>query len=282
VASKRARPGKDASDAAPAHERPPQRASERTSVSFVLGVDLGQSHDPTAIAAVRRIDDGNAPIFECGHLERLPLGTSYPGVVRHVQRLLARPIFGGKAELVIDFTGVGRPVFDMFEAAGISAIGVGITSGDAGTQEGRIYHVPKINLVSRIQALLHDERLKILKSLPDAKVLASELQDFRAQVTDTGYWRFGAREGKHDDLVLALAIALWRASAGGAGLAAILGAGGRSIARRSSAPGTRETSRTLQHIGRAVVRINRAGFGGMPLPQQGGACRSCPAVGMKR
>jgi hypothetical protein len=28
-------------------------------------------------------------------------------------------------------------------------------------------------------------------------------------VTDSGYWRFGARAGKHDDLVLALAIALW-------------------------------------------------------------------------
>ena len=30
-------------------------------------------------------------------------------------------------------------------------------------------------------------------------------------MTDSGYWRFGARSGKHDDLVLAVAIALWRA-----------------------------------------------------------------------
>jgi hypothetical protein len=30
-------------------------------------------------------------------------------------------------------------------------------------------------------------------------------------VSATGYWRFGARSGKHDDLVLAVAIALWRA-----------------------------------------------------------------------
>jgi hypothetical protein len=45
--------------------------------------------------------------------------------------------------------------------------------------------------------------------LPDVQVLVAELQDFQAQVTDSGYWRFGARAGKHDDLVLALAIALW-------------------------------------------------------------------------
>lgn len=62
-----------------------------------------------------------------------------------------------------------------------------------------------------MQALLHDGRLKIHKALADAPALVAELQEFRAQVTDSGYSRFGARSGKHDDLVLAVAIALWRA-----------------------------------------------------------------------
>ena len=74
-----------------------------------------------------------------------------------------------------------------------------------------IYRVPKLMLISRVQALLHDGRLKIHKRLPDAPALVAELQDFRAKVTDSGYWKFGARSGKHDDLVLAVAIALWRA-----------------------------------------------------------------------
>jgi len=55
-------------------------------------------------------------------------------------------------------------------------------------------------LISRVQALLHDGRLKIHKRLPDAPALVAELQDFRAKVTDSGYWKFGARSGKHDDL----------------------------------------------------------------------------------
>jgi Terminase RNaseH-like domain len=71
------------------------------------------------------------------------------------------------------------------------------------------YSVPKLTLISTVQALLHDGRLKIHKGLADVQVLVAELQDFQAQVTDSGYWRFGARSGKHDDLVLALAIALW-------------------------------------------------------------------------
>jgi hypothetical protein len=125
--------------------------------------------------------------------------------------LLARTPLRGKAELVIDFTGVGRPVFDMFIGAGISPIGVTITAGDAVANDGLVYRVPKLILISRVQALLHDGRLKIYKGLPDAPALVAELQEFRAEVTDSGYWKFGARAGKHDDLVLAVAIALWRA-----------------------------------------------------------------------
>ena len=181
---------------------------------YVVGCDLGQSRDPTAIAVVRRIDDNADPdrsLFQVGHLERLPLGTPYPGVVRHVSRMLGTAPLRGKVELVIDFTGVGRPVFDMFERDGVSPIGVAITAGDAVTREGRIYRVPKLVLISRVQALLHDGRLKIHKGLPNAPALVAELQDFRAEVTNSGYWKFGARSGKHDDLVLAVAIALWRA-----------------------------------------------------------------------
>jgi hypothetical protein len=33
------------------------------------------------------------------------------------------------------------------------------------------------------------------------------------RTTDSGRLTFGAREGRHDDLVLALAVAVWRAQA---------------------------------------------------------------------
>ena len=46
----------------------------------------------------------------------------------------------------------------------------------------------------------------------EAPALRAELEDFRATVTDSGRWTFGARSGAHDDLVLALALALWRAN----------------------------------------------------------------------
>ena len=39
--------------------------------------------------------------------------------------------------------------------------------------------------------------------------LAEELKDFRRHVTNAGRATYQARTGKHDDLVLAVAIALW-------------------------------------------------------------------------
>ena len=66
------------------------------------------------------------PTFRCGHLERLPLATPYPGIVRHVHRLLSHPPFLGQSELVLDLTGVGRPVADLFQAEGLRPVKVSI------------------------------------------------------------------------------------------------------------------------------------------------------------
>src|SRR5215468_5074412 len=153
------------------------------------------------------------PIFQVGHLERLPLGTPYPAIVGHVGRLLGKLPAG--TEVVIDITGVGKPVFEMFTYAGISPLGVLITAGTAETRDGAICGVPKLTLVSRLQALLHQGRLKIHRELAEAETLVRELQDFRVEFTAAGHLTFNARSGKHDDLVLALAIAVWRAHGGG-------------------------------------------------------------------
>ena len=101
----------------------------------------------------------------------------------------------------------------MFAHAGLSPVGVTITDGDSWTRAAPDeYRVAKLLLVSRLQAALHAGELRIAKELPDASVLALGMADFRAQIGETGYTRFGAREGTHDNLVLALAIGVWYAN----------------------------------------------------------------------
>jgi hypothetical protein len=58
---------------------------------------------------------------------------------------------------------------------------------------------------------LHDNRLFIQRDMTDAAALVSELQSFEGHVQDSGRWKFGARSGTHDDLVLATALIVWRA-----------------------------------------------------------------------
>jgi hypothetical protein len=152
------------------------------------------------------------PVYQVRHLQRLPLGVPYPAIVAHVGRLLAK--LPARTELAIDFTGVGRPVYDLFVYAGIQPVGVTITAGAAETRHGPIIGVPKLLLVSRLQALLHEGRLKIHKDIPDAAALVRELQDFRVEYTASGNLTFNARQNLRDDLVLALAIAVWVAHGG--------------------------------------------------------------------
>lgn len=105
---------------------------------------------------------------------------------------------------------VARPVFDMFAGRRLlrMAQGVVITGGREVSGNRAGWSVPKGELVSKLQALLHSGDLRIAASLPDAAVLARELQDFRVRFTEAGNATFNAREGAHDDLVLALALAL--------------------------------------------------------------------------
>lgn len=60
------------------------------------------------------------PVFRIRHMERLSLGTPYPTQVRAVMDRCERPPLDElKPRILLDYTGVGRPVFDMFREAGL-------------------------------------------------------------------------------------------------------------------------------------------------------------------
>lgn len=222
-------------------------SNERT--TFV-GLDLGQAADYTAVAVVERREEGTGEWEDYGpriklipvlnaygyghgehrveevgrilhekttthlnirHLERLPLGTAYPDVVRRVATLLALPDLAG-AELVVDATGVGRPVVDMLHAAGLYCTAVTITGGSTVTDNGWAKGVPKRDLVSALQIHQQAGRLKVSSKAPEVATLVRELLAFKVKITDAGNDTYGTRrEGSHDDLVLAVALACWKA-----------------------------------------------------------------------
>jgi hypothetical protein len=69
--------------------------------------------------------------------------------------------------------------------------------------------VTKLGLVSRLQALMHTGKLHMPDTLPLSKLFRRELLNFRVSYSAVGNATFGAREGMHDDLVLAVALAVY-------------------------------------------------------------------------
>ena len=99
---------------------------------------------------------------------------------------------------------------DLFEMAGLHPTRVSITAGSEQTPHGlRTWHVAKQILISILDARLHVGELRFAAKLLEAGAMQNELEDFRRKVSAAGRYSYEARVGKHDDLVLATAIALW-------------------------------------------------------------------------
>jgi hypothetical protein len=181
----------------------------------LVGLDLGSAADPTALVVLESTSSPAGPKrddYAIRHLERFPLNQPYPTYVDRVVELMRTPELR-RATLVIDYTGVGRPVFDMFDLVpGLSPLGILITGGTTVTHKGRIWRVPKRDLATAVLALLQSKRLRVSSRIPEASVLVTELLNFRVKITLAGNDQYEAwREGDHDDYVLAAACACWTA-----------------------------------------------------------------------
>ena len=183
---------------------------------FFLGLDLGQAQDYTALCVAER-NEYNYSLprvqYHVRHLQRFKLGTSYPAIVDAVKSMYDRPPLRGQSALVVDATGVGRPVVDLFRKAGLRPVAITITGGQAVSVGYGGYRVPKRDLVVNLAVMLQTGRLKIAGQLPEAQTLVNELLNFKVKINPkTAHDSYEAwREGIHDDLVLAVAMAVWYA-----------------------------------------------------------------------
>lgn len=170
------------------------------------------------------------------HLERLALGTAYTDIPGRLQTIDARirqqwvamaveqelaevgragsSLIDAPIDVVIDGTGVGRPVLDLIAEAGVEAVAITIHGGDQVIRvHGREFRVPKRDLVGAVQSAMQARRLRAAEALPDWPVLKGELSNFKARISLSGHDSYGAgddwREGNHDDLVLAVALGVW-------------------------------------------------------------------------
>ena len=207
--------------------------------TFYLGLDIGQRHDYTALSILERqpqdseVERRAGRRYTLGHLERWRHTTFQETVDRTLKverKLMERgdynlPLIERNHRLqlgtfrevttsmVIDQTGCGQSVPEMFNRAGAQPVGIIITGGTEHSRlDTRRYGVPKRDLIYTLIALLESGRLLIPSKLPLRRELLEELQVIeRKQNEVTGYETFTHRSGTHDDLVLSVAIAAWYA-----------------------------------------------------------------------
>ena len=201
--------------------------------TVVVGVDVGQRRDPTAIAVVEHTPRERAQVtpasrpssalvldatvqteqhYVVRHLEALPLGTLYPVMAARVADVCAvvGRRTGAHPDLFLDATGVGTPILDVLSAAQVPAYlyAVYFTHGDRRVWGTGELHLGKAWLVSHLQALLQSNRLH-LPQTREAEALGKELLDYEIRVDEQANDRYGAfKVGAHDDLVTALGLAV--------------------------------------------------------------------------
>ncbi len=185
----------------------------------VMGVDIGQKRDPTAIC-VAQMESRQGPHkqewhYLVRHLERFPLRTPYPEGVQRIEDVASGVCkkAGYSPELYVDVTGVGTPIIDLLRKgapAVPSVIAVYFNHGDRRKEDEaggyKQVSLGKAWVVSRQQTLLQTARIH-LPETAEARTLAQELIDFEIRVDENANDKYGAfHVGTHDDLVTTLGL----------------------------------------------------------------------------
>lgn len=163
-------------------------------VRYWIGADLGQANDFTSTVVIKDqqlpIHDGNKVIL--GPRERTVVyadkfkGVSYVAVVDHLIKLRNAKPFGGKSELVIDGTSIGRVVSDMLDEQGISHTAVQMTGGSDWTRKGRYVNASKTLMIENLAVLFASGELKFAHDLPLRQEIEEDLATFTTQTTTAG------------------------------------------------------------------------------------------------
>lgn len=163
-------------------------------VRYVIGADLGQANDFSSAVVIK---DQQLPVHDgtrvkLGPRERTVVfadkfrGVSYVDVVDYLIRLRNAPPFGGKSQLVIDGTSIGRVVSDMMHEQSVDHTAVQMTGGQEWRRSGRYVNASKTLMIENLAVLFASGDLKFAHDLAMRKEIEEDLASFTTQTTAAG------------------------------------------------------------------------------------------------
>ena len=184
-----------------------------------VGQDLGQCVDRSALGIIEFVIEPTntrdpatwAPLFRCHlalrHLESPPLGTAYLEVARRAREVVRHPRIDGRCTLIVDAHGPGAGVIPMIEPnLGAPLVKMKATNGQEARQGDNSYNVPKTALLERLEYVLRMKKLRIAVG-PLTDEFVRELTMLKRELQPSGYVTYTTPI--HDDLVMAVAMAVW-------------------------------------------------------------------------
>ncbi|HUQ91419.1 MAG TPA: terminase family protein [Bryobacteraceae bacterium] len=186
---------------------------------FYVGLDLGQRMDYAAISIIERtlvmFPEKDYSTYQhkwefqyrLRYLERLPLGTTYLDIIRHVRDLCQHPAFEDRCTVVVDASGVGLPIVEMLrrDLLNCRLEPVTITSGRKTRHDHDGWLTPRRELIQTLALHLEQNRIRIPANIPHLDHLKQELRNISVVTCQP------AHSQVHDDLAIATALAVWKA-----------------------------------------------------------------------
>jgi Terminase RNaseH-like domain/Terminase large subunit, T4likevirus-type, N-terminal len=153
---------------------------------YIVGVDLARLRDYSVVIVL------DADTLEVVYMERfnkIEWAVQYHKIIQIAKSY--------NASVGIDSTGIGDPIVETLRAAGISCEPYKIGGSTA-----------KQQLIEKLRIAIENARVTIPYNRVTT-ILVEELKSFEYSFTDGGTIRYEAPSGKHDDCVIALALAFW-------------------------------------------------------------------------
>lgn len=199
------------------------------STSYVIGQDVAKDQDYTT-TVIHQIKPEAVPsasgsprvfVFE-DEVFRDKRRLKYTELPVYTKELISSLDMEGRSALVIDKTGVGNAIYDMYDEAGLDPLGI-IFSGGASAQMhtsqrirsqfGQVSHitVPKADLIGALKLAVEQGRLRIAEGLMYAREAEAQFRHFVGKFnSQTGNVKLeNDSPDVHDDFVVTEAMCAW-------------------------------------------------------------------------
>lgn len=190
--------------------------------SFHIGVDLGQRQSHSAVVVLEQQVVATGVVdrvtyererrrrFLLRGVKQVPLRVGYHHLTEQLAKLTTWGVFArDPLTLTVDATGLGAVVAEDLERRKRRGrlLPVVLTGGQKGREEGGLFLEPRGDLLQGVTQAFEAGQLDVAPGIPEWEKLREELEAMRRRPAGMGVRM--ETVGRHDDLVFALAFALY-------------------------------------------------------------------------